>query len=895
MLIWRVRKALRKYQQKQILNMINTLDEAHAEVERLFSMGNYEPVLTLLSDAHELADHIIGIITDIKDPNTQTAAALAQIMETIRSAFEEIDKSIEDKIKPSNEFIKAWHRLNMKADILAKTELKPDRLEMIFLPYKASMWDSLESVWMEAKDDPACDVYVIPIPYFEMKKDLKPEDLAYDGDKYPEYVPITDYKKYDLEARHPDIIIIHNPYDNRNFVTSVLPRYYAEKIYEYTDMLVYVPYFVSFDDVPEHFCLIPGTIYSDRVFVQSEKVRQTYIRVFGKWLKRIGGITKNGRTWEKVADLERKFQAIGSPKFDKVMNFKEDDFELPDEWRKLVYKDSVKKPVVFYNVGFTMLTAGAESKLARLKYAIELFKKQDKVMLWWRPHPLNMETLKTMRPRYYEEYSNLVEEYRRGGWGIYDDTPDLHRAIAMSEAYYGDWSSIVSLFGAAGKPAMVQNANILDDGRQEGSSLAGFKPANILEAPGAYWFTDRTINGLFKIERETGSVEYMCGFPGFGLRGISAFSSIAICEDRVYLAPFAAKGIGVYDTKTRKFQSLPVPERENPADMPYHANETAALFTQIISANGLLYFIPGSYPGILVCEPVSNRIEIIDDWLDKVKYFPNVRGQWFSAAVFDKERGCIALLCSGGGMLIEVDLNTRTTRLRHVGCGETYIDIATANGFYWLLMEERAGIARLNPVSGEAVSYVPQIADPSFDKDEAFQAIVEMRDPRFLTLINNKMPLKFDTLNNEFALLNDFNIKYEDYTIIRTSANNKVMLCEKSTGVIVSIDPSSGVSGEIRIKPHHVKNPEEIRKAIFNIGTGEIDTLNGCIVTENLCGVRLEDMINALVAQDEPEWMSQLKQRQTELYSSKIKNLDGSAGKAIYDICKNTAIGPTGG
>jgi hypothetical protein len=66
-------------------------------------------------------------------------------------------------------------------------------------------------------------------------------------------------------------------------------------------------------------------------------------------------------------------------------------------------------------------------------------------------------------------------------------------------------------------------------------------------------------------------------------------------------------------------------------------------------------------------------------------------------------------------------------------------------------------------------------------------------------------------------------------------------------------------------------------------------------VTENLCGVRLEDMINALVAQKEPEWMSQLKQRQSELYSSKIKNLDGSAGKAIYDICKNTAIGPTGG
>ena len=40
-------------------------------------------------------------------------------------------------------------------------------MEAIFLPYKASMWDSLESVWKAADADPECDAYVIPIPYYD--------------------------------------------------------------------------------------------------------------------------------------------------------------------------------------------------------------------------------------------------------------------------------------------------------------------------------------------------------------------------------------------------------------------------------------------------------------------------------------------------------------------------------------------------------------------------------------------------------------------------------------------------------------------------------------------------------------------------------------------------------
>ena len=51
-------------------------------------------------------------------------------------------------------------------------------------------------------------------------------------------------------------------------------------------------------------------------------------------------------------------------------------------------------------------------------------------------------------------------DYKRENFGIYDDTPDLDRAIAVSDAYYGDPSSVVQLYKETGKPIMIQNVAV---------------------------------------------------------------------------------------------------------------------------------------------------------------------------------------------------------------------------------------------------------------------------------------------------------------------------------------------------------------------------------------------------------------------------------------------------
>lgn len=73
------------------------------------------------------------------------------------------------------------------------------------------------------------------------------------------------------------------------------------------------------------------------------------------------------------------------------------------------------------------------------------------------PAPLLPSTIKSMRPQFYDQYMDLVAWYRADGFGIYDDTPELDRALVLCDQYYGDWSSLVWLAQKIGKPIAIQS------------------------------------------------------------------------------------------------------------------------------------------------------------------------------------------------------------------------------------------------------------------------------------------------------------------------------------------------------------------------------------------------------------------------------------------------------
>ena len=103
-----------------------------------------------------------------------------------------------------------------------------------------------------------------------------------------------------------------------------------------------------------------------------------------------------------------------------------------------------------------------------MRWVFDFFeKRKDEVALLWRPHPLTESTLFSMLPQLYQEYIELKQQYTREGWGIYDDSADLDRAIILCDGYYGDRSSVVTLCQEAGKKVMIQNVSKLEESNIE--------------------------------------------------------------------------------------------------------------------------------------------------------------------------------------------------------------------------------------------------------------------------------------------------------------------------------------------------------------------------------------------------------------------------------------------
>ena len=283
---------MRKAEKKQAENFIEVLDQAHAEIKASMDNHRTDAARELLEQCQEGAI-CLGELIEAREGARHAAIPLLEAYcETVYRIHEELGSSVSGDGRAVYQSLK--QSLAPAADCV-KNDIAT-RPEIVFLPYKAAMWDSLESIWMAAQEDPECDAYVIPIPYYDRNPDGSLGRCHYEGNDLPDYVPVMHYDTYSLEINHPDIIYIHNPYDKNNYVTSVDPRFYSDQLKKYTQKLVYVPYYATSGGMSEGQALCPAYLNASYIVVQAEKYRQFFDPIIP----------------------DTKFLALGSPKFPHV-------------------------------------------------------------------------------------------------------------------------------------------------------------------------------------------------------------------------------------------------------------------------------------------------------------------------------------------------------------------------------------------------------------------------------------------------------------------------------------------------------------------------------------------------------------------------------------------------
>ncbi len=455
---------MRKVQKQQAEGLVGQMEEAHDQIKKFIEQGSLPSAMELLEECQNGGITLGTLIEAAEGERHPTVLLLEEYCELTYQIHESLN---EGKDINANKICRLLRQKLIRVANSLKNDVRV-RKEAVFLPYKASMWDSLESVWKAADEDADCDAYVIPIPYYDKDPDGSLREMHYEADQYPAYVPITRYDEYDFEQHRPDMIYIHNAYDNWNLVTSVHPGFFSGNLKKYTEKLIYIPYFVLDEVEPDneqavenvkHFCFMPGIINVDRVVVQSEDMKKIYVKEYLKAAKEHG---LQGKHLDR-AYLDQKFLGLGSPKYDRVCVTRREDLDIPQEWMQVIERpDGHRKKIILYNTGIAALLTYNEKWVNKIENVLKVFEEnQEEIALMWRPHPLIESTMRSMRPEVLQKYMTLKQRYIEEGWGIYDETADVDRAVVLSDAYYGDSSSVVQLYKQTGKPIMIQNVEIM--------------------------------------------------------------------------------------------------------------------------------------------------------------------------------------------------------------------------------------------------------------------------------------------------------------------------------------------------------------------------------------------------------------------------------------------------
>ncbi len=677
---------MRREQKKQIQDFAELLGQAHEEIRKEIQNRNPAAAMDLLAQCQEGAIQLGGLIEAAEREDAPTISLLESYCELAYEIYGELgrwsglpgDADGAEEREPDGKKAgrtataggtmngaKAYKKLRnalLRIEGSIRNDIKV-RLEIAFFPYKASMWDSLESVWRAAAADPDCDAYVVPIPYYDRNRDGSLGTYHYEGNAFPPDVPVVYYENYRLEERKPDIVYIHNPYDEGNYVTTVDPRFYSGELKKYADKLVYIPYYTTTGGMAESQARCFAYYNADYIVIQAEKYRKFF-----------------------APELpDDKFLAFGSPKFDRVIRMCAQPGPLPEAWRDRMER----RTVYFYNTSINGLLADTPRFLKKMAYVFRCFQGREDACLLWRPHPLLESTLDSLRPELRPVYDKMKRFFIENGIGIYDDMPDITETISHCDVYLGDSAtSVTSLFGMAGKPLFVFN-NYIDsapgEGDWRGEIVRGFQ----IDGQDRWLITQG--NKLYHSPRNDYQYRYYCDLSEYSSGNY--YSRVLEVGGKVYVCPANAQEILVVGD--RRIQRRIRLER---------CLEQYGAFAMAWNIGRYLFLVPMQYPAVVRYDTERDRVEYIRGYNDV--FVDCANGVWRvgGSCVW---KDFLMLASPTDNRILAIDSKTGKAGVMTTGVE----DSGGCEGLFpdgedlWLLPYFGRKVTRWNPQSGEARVY----------------------------------------------------------------------------------------------------------------------------------------------------------------------------------------------
>lgn len=329
-----------------------------------------------------------------------------------------------------------------------------DKKMVVFMPFKAKYWNMMAGLWKEYERSREYTLIAIPAPYYYKNIDGTVEKFN-DDKQYPEYVKIVSPENFDFDNEYVEKIIIQNPYDSYNATTTVHPQFYAKKLAMCTKELIYIPYFETEEINPsdmrayvsmDSYVTMPGVVYSDRVIVQSEGIKELYVKklseYFGEETRDIWNtkIIGNGKHYIEMENSDSKYD------------------DIPEKWKGYIKKsDGSYKKVILYFICTNDVLENGHRVFDKIKKSMDTFLEYEDSVVPLMIFESNIdEILQMENPELLEDYNEIKMNFTQ----YIVNENELDKAMNLCDAFYGDAGSEAQLCRNSGKPVMIQNVEI---------------------------------------------------------------------------------------------------------------------------------------------------------------------------------------------------------------------------------------------------------------------------------------------------------------------------------------------------------------------------------------------------------------------------------------------------
>lgn len=395
---------------------------------------------------------------------------------------------------------------------------------------------------------------------------------------------------------------------------------------------------------------------------------------------------------------------------------------LSVDWREKIKN----KKVIFYNTSIGNLLNGGEKHVAKIAHVLETFRTQDEVVLWWRPHPLELSTIESMRPDLAEKYKAIRKKYEEEAWGILDTSVDLHRAIAVTDAYYGDWSSVIQLYRKTGKPILIQSDNATE------TLPTMLYPQATLLKDDYFWFIQINTNKLLKVKKGKSGIEKIITIPHEPVYKQRNYNyHIVDCGNQLAILLGDSPYFHIYNIQTEEIETYEI------------FNDECRFKSEIVlkEDNRLLLF-PYNSTELLVYSMEGKKVQ------EKITFSQNVK----LAKNYERIKDDIYAVDYDSNVIFKVNLQNHTYSRVSVGSDKNkYWGIKRAGNYFVLPHTDKTAITLWNEEIEEVIELNDFPIHYDYLQGHAYLSMYSKDEKVYIMPFYSNMILEIDTIQKKIS------------------------------------------------------------------------------------------------------------------------------------------------